>query len=312
MKKKFLIPVVTICMLISISCDRTDMGGVVDNLENPANMNGTWDFNISDVGSSSNSYTTKMVIEQDENDLTFTYGIDEGDSISGFVNGNSVTITSVSTKPSTYTLSGTVNSSEDQVSGTFTCTGTCDSTSGIFSMDLYSTATEVPTFTLPETAVTINIDGLISDWSGISNIVDDSTGDSSTSGSDLEFVKMAVNSAKTELYVIMKTASGDTIDTAIRYVIAFRYGDSYEKRVYAYYDSIWQVAGYDEVGETQINSSLINGMVSTSGEYIEFSVGTTAFGTPPDNFSVYIRTVAQSGGDECDSADFFGYVNVPD
>ncbi|MCP4131921.1 MAG: hypothetical protein GY754_13165 [bacterium] len=183
---------------------------------------------------------------------------------------------------------------------------------GTFQMELFSTSTVVPEYTVPVAPETIIEDGDPSDWSSISTMITDDTGDGSARGSDIDFVKVAVDASNTTLYVLMKTAT-DGVEADISYSIQLRYtldsATTYKKKLYAHYGSGWEVSAYDEGTRSDITG--ITGAAAASGQYIEFSCYLAPLGTPPGKLNLEARTYANSGDGDYDQAPLFGYLTFP-
>ncbi|MCP4137701.1 MAG: M23 family metallopeptidase [bacterium] len=179
-----------------------------------------------------------------------------------------------------------------------------------FSCDLIPDPT--PEFHIPVASQGITIDGVISDWSSIAPFTNDSSGETAISGADIEYVKLAVNPAKTRLFILFKSFSGNVNPADVVYALKINSINSdpvpFERQVYSRFDSEWTVYAKDDLADEAIEN--INGSTAPAGQYIEFAVDLVPLELP-DLFSVRGSTYPKNPGNNFDSADLFGHVNTP-
>jgi len=271
------------------------------------NITGTWEISF-------DGHTLGFIFNQSGNDVTAVY-------LGQFNDSSTVTSLSVdidqfnfvfvdADEAATHTINGTITNN-DTITGTWSATGG-ETWSSSVTMTKISSSIVIPVVTIP--AADIIVDGAITDWASVSNFLEDSTGESSVAGTDIEWVKTAVNSAKTKMYVLMKMASG-TINQGYSYSIELGIDSSVEKDVYCLWNtasSSWNGYGFAKDESSSVPIDGLNAVVSISGQYIEFSFDLSPL-TLSNQFNARASVcLVGEGGSSTDETDLlFGYAKLP-
>jgi outer membrane protein assembly factor BamB len=282
--------------------DKTDM--II--LEKDANVTGTWDTYVDFTGADPTLYMGKLVLVQSGSQVEVTYGI-EGMSANGEVSGDTLNITA-SAENVTMLISGEVNPENTLVSGDMSCSGgSCPFSQARFKLEKYSDSTQVPHMDIPVND--IKIDGNTSDWASVNVMIKDQTGEANLTlpGSDIEYVKIAVNKAKARLFVLIKIASGVVNPDLVYSVKLINNVVKYITGLDIVYEDGWQIKGHNEITHEPID---VYGEVQTGGQYIEAGAYLSLLNLPKE-FAWNTNTYEKNGFTGQDMSSFFGYLKKP-
>ena len=272
------------------------------NITLQENISGTWTLIYSIPGE---DVPETVIIVQNNNSLNIFSGLIapcngtiDGSSINltctGAENEGAITLTANLSNP--QTLSGNISGAE---SGTFTGTKTSDSV-------------EQSVFNIPTANITI--DGDLVDWDSVDTFINDdnSANDNvSLQGTDIEFLKIALNSNRTIFYFQIKTKNN--INTNFWYRMWFDHdmdgqldGDLDDRQIDIQYNGMaWDVVSQDMNNQ---NWNLPDGgVVSTNGKYIEGSVDIGLLGLQN---KFYFSGVSMGSSTPYNRYDWFGYVGT--
>jgi len=280
-------------LLLAIQCSG-DSGG---NSDPDSRLTGRWEAVFTDDPSGS-EHEVLWIIEQSGDAVSQIYGFKEIDEVESFsVHGNIFSFHFFyDNNNNEISGSGIING--DRITGRFSRASDDPeelSSSGSFSMWRASSSTDIPYFSIPEAS--INIDGSINDWDKIEHLIIDKTGDSITAGSDIEWVKMATNSAKTQGYVLMKIANGE-ISQSCSYSLQVDYMNVEISCNYNATSSAWEVLFY-------ISSNTYPDYAGTVGvheNFIEFSFKLPS--KPSSGLDLKVGTYQNSPFASYDDAEF--------
>jgi hypothetical protein len=277
--------------------NKNDENNDQDSFVTTSGLNGIWNINVGD------DFTDTWILVQEDNNISVTYG----PQFSGLINDKSIEMICENNKGVVLKINATL-SDFDNISGTiFTPGGYSNNIIG----KKKSSETKLPTITVP--IADINIDGDVSDWASVNVLIDDNSGPTLTiPGSDIEYVKLALNSDRTRLNILLKVT--DSISTGIRYRLLFDNDMDYEisnepndRTVdFEWLGSSWNVVSEGNSGDDFFKVDE-DGKVASNGSYIEGSVSIDKLGLK-DEFWFFGSTMM--GQTTYDNFHLFGTVKI--
>lgn len=187
-------------------------------------MAGQWEI-TSEIGTSMTTNLTLILTHDSEVALKFRTSADIID-VTGSTSGAEVTLKFTSKMNGIEVINDYTGTISDdlttmQTSSTMDINGT--TVQVISTFERKSTSTAIPEFSIPKAAITI--DGYNSDWRDVTMLVDDDDNDRATgapTSAEIDYTKLAINSAGDTLYFLIKLVDGATADTTVRYNVHFR------------------------------------------------------------------------------------------
>lgn len=263
------------------------------------NLSGTWNINRD------NTDICKWIFVQQDSNVTVTYNI----PFTGTVYSNELNLTFIDEDNTTYTIMATLTD-QNHFSGTILSS---DGYSGNIFGEKISSETNLPIINIP--VANINIDGDMADWTSVEVLIQDDLDPSlNVPGSDLEYVKLALNSEKTRLYFLIKVT--DSINTNIWYRMWFDNdmdgeidGEPDDRQVdFEYRNDQWEVISQD-MAETGNYNIPDDGEVAVINQYIEGSVAISILGIA-DEFFFSGRTMKADPYEKYNKFNKFGIVKI--
>ena len=162
----------------------------------------------------------------------------------------------------------------------------------------------------------INIDGDVSDWTSVDVLVQDNS-DSSLNvvGSDMEYLKLALNSDRSRLYILWKVT--DSISTDVWYRVWFDNdmdgetdNEPNDRQVdFEYLNNAWEVVSEGNSGDNWFDVAE-DGVVASNGAFIEGSVSIDMLGLENEFWFAGRTMLGQSPYEKYDSFNLFGTVQI--
>lgn len=260
--KKYRLLLLIFSLFLFIECSDDSKG----DSDKDSRLTGRWESVFTDTPSGSENEVL-WILEHSGDDISQIYGFKKIDEIEDFsIQGNIFSFHFFyDNNNNEISGSGIING--DRIKGSYSRASDNpeeSSSSGSFSMRRSTTSTDIPFFTIPKASITI--DDSINDWDEIEHLMIDKTGDSITAGADIEWVKMATNTANTQGYVLIKIANGN-ISQSCSYSLQVDYMGVEISCNYNITSSAWEVM-FNINGSTYPDYA---GTVGVLENFIEFS-----------------------------------------
>ena len=162
-----------------------------------------------------------------------------------------------------------------------------------FSDGVYHMAVAAPTPGVPTIpTASITVDGVVTDWAGVDPYIQDPTGDvwwtGVPSGADVEYVKLAYSADSSKLYILYKLTESANTNVWYRFFVNKNIKDDEGglgvfQIDLQYYLGQWHVVSQGYLTDNDDSWYILtndHGVVAVSGQYLEASVDTAAFGLP--------------------------------
>jgi hypothetical protein len=264
-----------IFILLFSTCDEA-----TDEINTEYNITGTWDIYI-EINNEPGEMQSKWIIIQDESNLDVIHpfqcqGTIEDNVIELDYQTYNITYSFVATVTDLQTFSGSWSASTSDV--------------GSWRGEKYSESTQIPVFDVP--IANTAIDGEMTDWTSVEIAIEDENegrDDISIPGSDIEYVKLALNPDKSRLFFLMKAS--EIINIEVWYRMWFDNDKDGEidnepddRQVdFEYNNGKWEIVSEGNMGDNpfEVNE---DGEVFSTGQYIEGSVDIQMLGLEQEFF----------------------------